>query len=354
MVAVLLGITSSVLVVRWWFTPHIEVVATYGHEMPWDFLLMNKDSTWCTNALHQMVFSHDTDFQQALNKSFDFTGISREPDWDSSWMANFGTISNVQNELMANPLTSTQFVAYSHFTNMLHEGRGPKTSRTTWTDIRVAITPGVGGEGDVTNLLQGFRDAVKQTLKDNRLSNLSVESVWCPTYEDVIEKLANHDIDLALCSPYSAYIVHEALSDKICLLASTRKAPFGKDVFENGYDVELIKSSRIPKLAQCRKRPPFKFIYSSKCSTSGYLIAVSMLNGLGLLDSTVFEEPEAWHTNHQAVIEAVSRCTNYLAAVPSDQLAPRMDVSPPSWIGAGFGAAVGCIWICFRERLRQK
>ena len=317
--------------------PRVKIIATYARTMPWDALVIREKSPYVT-ILSEMVANWARMSQQDLgsllpNDYFEARNIkiAQWSDWDG--------VKEAKDSLAA--FNDLLFIGY---TNLLEQVKTRNSSeQVKHDDLVVAMTPERGGQS-LTNRVSAFREAVEKSLPSQKGR---VRILQCSTYDEVILGLANGSIDFATCSPYSTYIAHEGMGNNVRLAGQIQKSPL------DGYKVVLIKSTDQYTIPDDIDR--FQFIYASESSTSGYLIPLRMLNGLGVNLRTLNIERKHSYENHDAVIDKVQSLPGYLAGVPSDKLEPlfasvRYAARLGAAIGVAIGAAVCYLWLILRKR----
>jgi len=340
-VAAVLGFVFAYVLVSTFAKPEFVVVATYGRAMPWDFLLESSNSEFpdCHNVLTRIVHDWEKLYQDVRDdftraEYFEIDSISR-----SDWKTSLGDLAPVQDAY--DTLQMLHPECLTNASNLLRELQ--KTSTIPTTNHRdhlvVAMTPDRSSE--ISRIrLNGLSNAVQKALMRD-LSKVKVQTWPCQAYEEVITNLAAGKIDFAVCSPFSAFIAERA-TNKIKLLGRTKKRSEGEARYGVGYNVDLIrKTSEVPLVELIAdKRQHYTFIYSSQYSTSGYLIGLRMLDGLGLWDEVTISEISS--NNHDDVIRAVSHSDgNYLASVPSDRTAEHQKGRGSAALGAAIGVLIG-------------
>jgi hypothetical protein len=331
------GCVFSHLFVAKFARPNLVRVATYGRRMPWDALLTSPNSQF-GDGLADMVseWAQSKDITQILPESQFHIREVRHADWHT-----WDPVREARSSLTQfDPRLFMGEKALLHELTSLSRPGAPRVPHTG--QLVVALTP----ESDtpsVTVRLESLREAVARTYP--RAPKPRVVAKACPTYDDVIKGLAGDEIDFALCSPYSAYLANEGIGGgRLRLLGQTRKTP------DEGYEVVLIKSKDKYKIPD--NIDDLTFTFGSRFSTSGYLVPLRMLNGLGVnLDSLRLDSTPP--RNHDEVIDRVQSKSGYVAGVPSDKLDPYFDAAErDSWIGAAIGAALGLlIWLGFSRML---
>ena len=364
LLAGLIGFLLSGTVVAYLEQPNVTVLATYGRLMPWEGFLTTEASPFHERL--RTVFDSWKSLPGQLSPDVtDGLGIQQFENlqWDDpSWVAveearsGFGAESSLfQDE---NDLEKT--LAASYAVSSTQPSADENVLRVTATPERSAVEERKRIDALCRALTTKFT-----SLYPNNVPQ--VKAVYYSDYKDVLKGLAKGQVDLALCSPFSSYTCRRGLNifddrngtekERLIRLAQGRKTPLG------GYSVVLIKSkggAPFPEHVQ-----DYTFIYASKISTSGYLIPLRMLNGLGVhLDPR--DNRRAFYPfhlrisetglgNHDAVIDKVQTGLNLIAGVPSDKLDPRMaTVRRISWWGAAIGALVGMVVATFALYARRK
>lgn len=215
-------------------------------------------------------------------------------------------------------------------------------------DITVGITPD-GRPDENEAKLQALRTAVEQT------THTKTTAVRCANYESTLRGVASGEIDFALVSPYSTELLREAMNgssespespENVILLGQTRKDRNPPD----GYRVFLIGSGELADFPERINEEDVTLEYASQSSTSGYLIPLVMLNGMGV-NLNRLQISGAEQGNHEKVIDGLETAAGQrlVAGVPSDRIEPRFERAMRySWGGAIAGGAVGiltCGWI---------
>ena len=310
--------------------PRIKIVGTYWRGMPWESLIARKSSN--LSLISNVVDTWGTLSSEDLSKVFPKEHFDLLSIRDAEW-TRWDDVAEAKRSLGA--FDQLLFKDYSRLLEQC--GVLAKQDPAKRDYVTVAMTPEREGFA-LSNRLDAFCQAVRKYLPDKQ-----VKAVPCASYDSVVSGLANGSIDFALLSPYSTMIVREALSNDVVLLGQTWKNPIGG--YADGYKVVLIKSDdeyAIPKDFE-----KITIIYASEYSTSGYLIPLRMLNGLGVNLSKLHIDRRKLFHSHDSVINKVQSEVGSLAGVPSDKLEPRFAaVRTNTWRGSILGSAIGTL-LCY-------
>lgn len=343
--------------------PHIIVVNTYGRQMPWEAFLTTAKSPY--HETLAKMFSDwiraDTDLPQTVTQGLEIKRFDWLDWYQPTWLA----VEEARRSFKDSPL----FKEPNGLELSLKQDYQQQVTRTD-SRIHFSATP-EREETQEKDRLKNLGEALKQRFASS-FPNTPVpefESVYYTDYERLLEGLARGEIDVALCSPFSAFTLRHGVNEtrdgseveNVIRLAQGKKG--GKDEpSEAGYQVILICSDDNDSDPIPGKIQDYEFIYASKISTSGYLIPLRMLNGLGVsVDPSADQfypfKPEQFSRfrlkisehkfgNHDKVIDYVQSHHNIIAGVPSDKFNPRLQaVRGHSIDGALIGASIGALVI---------
>jgi hypothetical protein len=342
------GFYLSRLPVSLFIKPSIEQVATYPKPMPWDAILVSPHSRYRNELTTMLAAWRQPSLRQLKRPKELFDTLESVQINDATW-DDWKNVASARASLDG-PLYASLFEGEHTLKDDLKLKTAASKERPPQDyELRVAMTP----ESEPQELcakLKALTELVSSTC-ELREGDKVISSPACPadcktlaqdkarhdagfdySYADVLEKLAKGEIDLALCSPYSAYIAKQAIEEPLSKSTSPRdrqKAPilFGqssKSKDEDGYRVVIIKSN--DGLDLTHDLGQIKFVFASPISTSGYLVPLRYLNGIGV-DVVHLNRNTHGLRNHHQVIHTVAHSSHFLAGVPSDKLNKYLEES---------------------------